>query len=353
MARIDIINKLNKSLDCMIKERDVFPKIIDIHPVSGRCNLNCTWCIGKIGYEQLPSLEDKFNSKNIDFLVKNILDNDYEDYWPLEFHICGCDSEPMLKEKEVTLLIEELKKRGRTVELITNGLLINENNVKNLVKLDKISFSVDVVNDKDFSTYKINKLNMIENGFAKVVENIKLLSDERHRSNSSISIYATFVATPKTFDYDQWCESFKLLKSVGVNHIQVRSDINEIHGTIDDLKKSIDKIATSIEANVIDYETENHFDIKYHSPSINEKKFKNCVSPYFWPAIGMDLKLYRCAHSALSTYKPFLDLTKESFYDSYVNYEKKVELVRDIGCNQKCPPTLCRINSKYYLESEK
>ncbi|HBI3767427.1 TPA: radical SAM protein [Enterococcus faecalis] len=326
----------------------VFPKIIDIHPVNGRCNLNCTWCIGQKGYVNIPSVTDNFKKEEIMCLMDNIFRESYRSNWPLEVHICGCDSEPLLKWKEVSFLIKELRKKNVTTELITNGLLIDKRKICDLLNLDKISISLDVVNDKDFYIYKVNNSAGERYGFSKIIDKIKLITEQKKLSNSSVSIYVTFVATENTFDYETWEEAFRLLKEVGVNHIQVREDINGTRSAGNYLSQVIANISKRMSADTIDYEKENHFDIKYHSPSSEENIFTKCISPLFWPAITMDLQLRRCAHTALSIYEPLTDLKVQNYYEYYEKCSHIEKNVNYIGCDKKCPPTLSRINSKFY-----
>lgn len=344
--RVDIIEELNKSVNVKVKGETVYPKILDIHPVNGRCNLNCVWCIGQAGYEGHPPLEDRFSEVNLQKTIENVFNPVHQKDWPLEIHICGCDSEPLLKSRQVCWLINELKKRNRTVELITNGLLISKKNINDLIKLDKISISLDVINDEDFFKYKVNRKVGNKFGFTKVLENIHLILEEKKKTGSKVSIYVTFVTTPETFKDNLWKESFELLKDAGVNHIQVRTDINDSLGKVNDLETRINNISKELAANSIDYDSLDHFDIKYHSPLANEKSFDKCVSPYFWPALGMDLKMYRCAHTTLSIYEHFLDTLGEDYYEYYQNNRENIKSNLCIGCKKKCPPTLSRLNSK-------
>lgn len=44
---------------------------------------------------------DHFSIRGVDTIIENVLNPKHQKYWPLEFHICGCDSEPLLKSKEI------------------------------------------------------------------------------------------------------------------------------------------------------------------------------------------------------------------------------------------------------------
>ncbi len=46
-------------------------------------------------------LVDHFSIRGVDTIIENVLNPKHQKYWPLEFHICGCDSEPLLKSKEI------------------------------------------------------------------------------------------------------------------------------------------------------------------------------------------------------------------------------------------------------------
>ena len=343
--RTDILKEMEISTQLLNADEVVFPRVVDIHPVNGRCNLNCAWCIGKKGYKKNDPLVDHFSIRGVDTIIENVLNPKYRKYWPLEFHICGCDSEPLLKSKETSYLIEVLKSKKRTVELITNGLLINIEHAKSLMLLDKLSISLDVITDEDYFLYKTNNTRGEKKGVTKTIENIEMISRLRNKEARNVSIYVTFVTTPRTFDPDKWREMFIKLKSVGVNHIQVRSDLNESFGSVIGLESKIKEIAEELNATELDYDSNDNFDIKYHSPDQSETSFEKCVAPYFWPAIGMDLKMYRCAHTTISVYQSFLDLKNTDFYEFYIKTKNKLcKEIDCIGCQKKCPPIINRFN---------
>ncbi|MDB1654086.1 hypothetical protein ABQE22_06970 [Enterococcus durans] len=99
--RTDILKEMEISTQLLNADEVVFPRVVDIHPVNGRCNLNCAWCIGKKGYKKNNPLVDHFSIRGVDTIIENVLNPKYQKYWPLEFHICGCDSESLLKSKEI------------------------------------------------------------------------------------------------------------------------------------------------------------------------------------------------------------------------------------------------------------
>lgn len=347
--RVDIINELNERVELIKRGKRISPPILDIHPVNGCCNLNCKWCIGQNKSKIKSNMEDNFTIGNLEIVLEKIFDPKYEKYWPLEVHICGCDSEPLIKKKEVLYLINYLKAKNVTTELITNGLLINELDYKELIKLDKLSISFDCVNENDFYLYKVNNKNVNSlNNVAKLCRTINEIDIMRKELNSNLSIYTTFIATEKNFNYLEWKSFFIKLKSAGVNHIQVRSDICKVLGDVEDIDMEIRKIAEELNANSVSYDKKFSFDIKYHSPNISEEQslFLNCYSSNLWPSIGMDLKLYNCAHTTLNVFQWNTNLLNlKNYYEEYC-FGKKFFEVNSIGCNGICPPTLRRMNIK-------
>lgn len=55
--RVDLIRELQQSVDDINLSKNIYPKALDIHPVNGKCNLQCVWCIGSVGYKKRKEFE--------------------------------------------------------------------------------------------------------------------------------------------------------------------------------------------------------------------------------------------------------------------------------------------------------
>jgi len=314
------------------------PPVIDVHPISGRCNLKCEWCVGKIDRETIEPLPSIFKSEDALITTLNkILSPYWKHLWTSRFHICGNDSEPLLAGKNLISAIRFLLQRHRIVKLITNGLLLdNDEMVKMISKISELSISLDVTNDSDYEEFK-----GFPGGFTKIIENIQAINRYRSTYNTDLHILVTFVATPKTYDKKNWKECFEQLKNIGVNEIKTRNDLNKTYGLVEDLKTDIEQINSEIQG----------LNILYNAPDkpYSNYDFPYCMASRIWPTLGADGCLYPCAHTANSQYEPFADLTSsnsimEAYKDCFSHPTNSFSKISDIGCKRQCPPTIGSFN---------
>ncbi|KPA12019.1 Radical SAM domain-containing protein [Candidatus Magnetomorum sp. HK-1] len=322
------------------------PSVMDLHPVSGKCNLNCKWCIGRFERENIEPLPNILRGHNMVKALKKILPPNLKPLWTSRFHICGSDSEPLLAGNDLTISsIRFLLQRKRYIRLITNGLLLdNEELIKTISRISDLSISLDVTNDDDYRKYKINgnTLNLAEGGYSHISNIIQRVDTYRKKYNTDLVIIVTFVATPKTYNSKNWFNCFKDLKKIGVDEIKVRDDLNKTFGLIKNLKNDINQMNDEI----------NDILIKYNAPDkpFKEDDFDYCRSTRLWPTLAADGGLYPCAHTANSKYEPFADLlSSDSLIDvyqkSFYQQIKRFSKISDIGCERQCPPTIGSFNN--------
>jgi len=319
------------------------PAVIDVHPVSGQCNLKCTWCVGKIDRETIEPLPSILRSEVLISTLNKILSPYWKHLWTSRFHICGSDSEPLLAGKELIPAIRFLLQRHRIVKLVTNGLKLDDPELVKLIsRISELSISLDVTNDSNYEKYKGFK-----GGYSKIIKNIETINEYRLMYGSNLHILVTFVATPKTYDKNEWKECFELLKKIGVNEIKTRNDLNRTYGLVEHLKSDIEQINREVEG----------IDILYNAPDkpYSNYDFSYCLASRIWPTLGADGCLYPCAHTANSKYEPFADLTSsssimEAYRECFSHPTNSFSKISDIGCKRQCPPTIGSFN---YLEDAK
>jgi len=315
----------------------VLPHAMDIHPVSGRCNLDCRWCIGRFQRGQIDPLPDRLRDDGLLLALQKILDPRWSDLWPSEFHFCGCDSEPLLSDG-VLPAIRFLLQRDRVVELITNGLLLDAPGMESVVaRIRKLSVSLDVTDDGEYRTYKFPEHGESNDGYSRVVESLRKIAayrNEDHKSKLHISV--TFVATPETYEKGKWHRCFQDLASAGVNEIRVRDDLHETFGPpVQSLKADVSEIGKTIPG----------VKVRFISPEDPYSEFEYCRAPRLWPALAADGCLYACAHTATSEYQPFGDLLNspslfELYQELFQCRRRNFLRVEAIGCQRQCPSVL-------------
>jgi len=309
----------------------VLPHAIDIHPVSGKCNLDCRWCIGRFKRQTIDPLPNLMEGPGLILALKKILDPRWRSLWPSEFHFCGCDSEP-LQSDAVLPAIRFLLQRKRVIELITNGLMLAKKEmVPAVARIRKLSISLDVTNDEDYSEFKFPEGSSLADGYTQVLKNIRSIVDYREKHESKLHISVTFVATPRTYEKEKWRKCFEELRDVGVKET-FGPPIEELRTDMEDLDKYLANIK-----------------IRFISPEERYSEFPYCRGPRLWPALASDGCIYPCAHTATSEYQPFGDLLgAKSLFDLYQELfqvqRRNFVSVDEIGCHRDCPSVLGRYN---------
>jgi MoaA/NifB/PqqE/SkfB family radical SAM enzyme len=320
------------------------PAIMDIHPISGKCNLSCHWCIGKKNRETIEPLPKVLDKDSIIFALSKVLEPRWRPLWPNEFHFCGSDSEPLLFDEDIIPAIRFLLQRKRIVELVTNGLLLNNDELLKIVaRINKLHISLDVTNDKDYRLYKLpkNLKDSYPEPYNDVLNNIRVISEYRAKFKSNLKIKVSFVATPKTFNREKWFNSIKEIKDAGVDSIRVRRDLTNRYGQVEDLKIIVKDAKDAFHDIRIRYQAEN--------VTFSKCNFEYCRGPRMWPTLASDGGLYPCAHTANSEFEPFANLMASDslmniyqslFYPPSKNHIK----VKEIGCDRDCPPIIGSFN---------
>jgi len=141
------------------------PSVIELFTARG-CNQKCRFC----GSYPLPFNEASWNPKN------NSMDEDFfrfireaSELKVDEIRICG-DGEPLFRKDSTMKMISLIKKYGMRSEIITNGTLFTDDDIKKLVELgmDGIHFSI---HGPDAATH--DYLVRLPGAFDKVVHNIR------------------------------------------------------------------------------------------------------------------------------------------------------------------------------------
>jgi len=344
--QMDVIEQMIYNTNLLRKNESVFPKIIDIHPVLNSCNLRCKWCIGSS--EQQSSLIHKLSFDMIHPVFHNIFQDSMKTYWPREIHFCGNNSEPLLNKEFIEQSVDFLQ--GKTlIKIITNGVLLDRY-MELIPQIDKINVSLDVLSEQDFL---LNKGGQIGD-FNKILENITKIKDIKDRLNINRPvIYISFVISDESFNYDMFKELSVVLRSYGVNHIQVRKDYFNETLDIEDVKNHVNCVAKELYAYsneiLYDHEDRNTFDIKFNERA-NRIQLKQieCKSFWFWPVIAANQYIYPCAHKANEQMNN-LGLKLSDFKDYYACIEEKTRNHFSFLCDTPylCPSNLNYINSQF------
>ena len=178
---------------------------------TNRCNLKCPFCPNS-----LDRIQGKFKKKDelSDKEWKKIIKEGLE-IGVKEWSIIG-GGEPFLRRSVVMNAVRMIKKVSNTdCEIITNGTLIRESDVKKLVKyeLDRILVSIDGPNAKIHDS-----LRRVKGTFEKATRTIKRFAYWKKKlKNEKPYIKVNMVLNKK--NYKEIIPMLKLLKTLGVQEL--------------------------------------------------------------------------------------------------------------------------------------
>lgn len=202
------------------KKHNVSKQIESIYfIVTDRCNLSCTHCCADAN---TSNSVDILSTEEMFAVVDKILQIN-----PRNITISG--GEPLVRS-DIWVIMEYLKSKfDGNIDIMTNGLLIDENNIENMKKyFNSISVSIDGIDEE---TCKIIRGN---NVFKNVIEKVKFL--RRHGFNN-ISMSAVlpnhekinieFEELNKNLGTDAMIRHFSYQGRAGLNYDKISKKMNE------------------------------------------------------------------------------------------------------------------------------
>src|SRR3989339_1006263 len=167
--------------------------LIVILRVTNKCNLKCWYCYGQ--HDQRNNWKD-FSTEEILLMIKTL-----RKMGTKILQLQG--GEPLLRD-DLRTIIEEARKCGMICDLVTNGILINQN-FETIKLLDKICISLD-------GPKEAHERNCGEGTFDKVVEGIKMAR------SLGLAVRLSSVLTQETTVNDiEWLSNFAMDNKLSVN----------------------------------------------------------------------------------------------------------------------------------------
>jgi radical SAM protein with 4Fe4S-binding SPASM domain len=265
----DLIKKLYGANILIDKDKETRRKIKGAYILlTERCNLSCTHCCADaLG---INSKDDLSTDLMIEVIDKVISLN------PEIITISG--GEPLVRD-DIWELMDHLKNRFTgIIEIMTNGLLINENNIYNFKKyFDKASISIDGIDEESCKIIRGN------NVFNKVLKTIKLLKDNNFED---ISLSAVLPNNDKLIE-----EFNKLNKDLGteamVRYFSYKGRAGKNFEKITVEMNKYLKSRNMEERKIIEWD-------KYFSIDKNHTTIKGCGGCESVITIGSDGHMYPC-----------------------------------------------------------
>ena len=215
MIFLNVEQEKIKRLSNWMKEIPQGP--ISIHlDTTNRCNVNCRFCWMR-SHEKIGLVDTK-NELSDERLV-NLAKESYE-IGVREWLISG-GGEPLLRGKSTIDLMKNIKKYDMHGDIISNGILFKDDDIKELVLLgwDRVRMSITGPNSK-IHNFLVDK----SGAFEKAIKNMKLFSYYRKKFKKNLPELG-FNTIISSENYKYLPKIVKLLHSVGGNLINVQTII--------------------------------------------------------------------------------------------------------------------------------
>lgn len=192
---------------------EIFPNIhslskVYIEPTS-LCNLRCETCVRNTWKEPMGDMDIEIFNKLVEHL---------KSFKHLQSVMFGGIGEPTF-HKDILYMIGQVKTLGIKAEMITNGILLDENMIKGLFenKLDTLWISFDGTDEKMFDEIRTGA------SFTKVIENLKMLKAYNALSKHKIKIGIAFVAMKDNIH--ELSNIDRLARTIGASMVSVSNVI--------------------------------------------------------------------------------------------------------------------------------
>jgi len=310
-------------------DEEVKPIYVEISPVAN-CNHKCLFCHynylghkGKFQKDRLLSLVDEIANMGAKSLV------------------FGGVGEPTIN-KETILAIKKAKELGLDVGLMTNGALLKENELEDLVKnLTWIRFSFNAGTAETYAL--VHQTN--EKDYEKISHTISNLVKLKKKFESNITIGVQYILLPE--NKDNVLNQATLFKSMGVDYFVVKhfySHEQNIYNPdmsfldkpfMDDLFKEKEKMTT-----------ENFSFVVRSTENLNQNRVYNqCYGLPFILYIREDGEVYTCFSYQHESKTSLGNIYKSTLEEIWKSSTKK-EAIKFI--NEKIDKNRCQPNCRHH-----
>lgn len=290
--------------------------------LTNKCNSRCPRCYGWVG------ADGKKDNATIPFKkVKDII-NQIAKFGGKAILITG-GGEPTLHPNCIKI-IEYIKKKGMDVSLATNGLTLNQLDMKKILKhVTWCRISLDAGTPEMYK--KTHGLDAEK--FHLVVENIKKLTALKREINSDCTVGVGYLTGPETLEGME--DYAKLSSTLGVDYATFRP-FHWDSTPIDDELKNVEKYETKDFKILSSKGKYNFAERKMNKP------YTKCVAHYLMGEISANGGVYLCYHLSGSPKHCFGNLYDKSLEKIWKSKERK-EAIKNLNIKE-CAP-FCRGDS--------
>jgi len=321
------IESIDSTAENLKKGLFPFPFIIEIHPTDV-CNQRCDYCFHEgIGFGNSPKKEQLFTLAEYKALFREMKELGIKN-----LSIAG-GGEPFLDVRMPQILYSS---RGENlgVRIVTNGNIISNEAMKEVMYCEEIRFSVDTIKPETYFALRHVSANELLNTLSNIQRTVEL----KKSSDSTLSVGATFLVNSK--NYVEAEEFSRYMLNLGVDAVIIKYNIYGIFGiSEEDLQKT---------ENTLHKINDPRIELRDRTP-INPAGLK-CYIPFFKVAMNSYGDLYSCClGSQPREQSGYLlgNLHGTSFKDVWKGAETTVQqmLISGVGC-KNCNYTDHKINRR-------
>ncbi len=235
--------------------------------------------------------------------------------------------------------IEYASSLGMDVALITNGLALNEDYSKRLVKICKwIRISVDADSPETYlKTHGVG-----EKAWKKMLDNLRFLVNQKKEIKSDCTIGVGYLTMPETVGKEKMISFVKLFRKIGVDYSQFRP-LMPLWNEPKTMQKD-DSLPLILECLK---ESTKEYDVLYSKPKydlmdkpIKEwRPYDKCLGVNFTLTVSADMKVYVCCHHRGIEKYCLGNLKKEKLKEIWDKRQETFDRIDFRDC-----PYLCRNN---------
>ena len=347
---IDILKRHKTRFLLALNHGTVLPPYeILIHP-SGSCNLQCQWCIGGRVLDEQETDKDagRLPSKlavpeNMEKLIKGIITYEKDGFKVENISFSGITGEPLTAKKSFISAVDLLSQSGRRVGIFSNAVLIDDEIIQSLLKINYINISLDAATPETYSVLKYGSKPEGKEVYKHLLENIKKLVKARNDSpTSKLEINASYILYPT--NYKEIYDTAVLLKELGVSTLRMKQDNSGKMLLTNDQMKEAEELFIKIDA-ICDDKFRFIKIHKLNNPSEMQRNIDQCVITDLIGAIGSDGNVYPCNYHACVGGKIYGNAIETPFGEIWESQERvNIKKMLPSICPSVCDPFKNRSN---------
>ncbi|MBN2120922.1 MAG: radical SAM protein [Candidatus Omnitrophica bacterium] len=282
-----------------LEKKDVYPIYIEIAP-AGTCNHRCIFCA-------LDYLKYRPHILKTRVIKKFICDIGKKGIKSVMY---AGEGEPLL-HPDIAEIVNFTKKQKIDVAITTNGVLLNKNILKQLLKnLSWLRVSINASNPKAYS--QIHRTNARD--FTTVISNLKEAVKIKRKKCSKCTLGAQFLLLHN--NYEQAQPLARLLKNIGIDYLIIKP-YSQHPLSLNRLKDKLDyKRLLRLEQKLKKL-SDKEFKVIFRRHTMDklnqQKPYKRCLGFPFWAYLDSQGNLYACSSFLGDKRFSYGNIYKESF----------------------------------------